>query len=153
MKIITLMFLISLTCSCFAQKSTFVRVYDLSGKKINRGHVLSVTDSSLQLKRKPAPINISVRSIGLIKTKHSAGNNVLFGSIVGVTSMVTFAVANNQGYTTGQEVGVGTLVGLPLGAAIGGLTVLLKNSKSYLIEGDATKWKAFQLKMTGNDIK
>ena len=145
------MFLISLNYSIYAQKSIFVRVYDLSGKKINKGHVLKVTDTSLQLKGKSAPI-ISVRSIGSIKTKHSAGNNILIGSIVGASSMVILTLAGDQGYTNGQEVGVGILLGLPLGAAIGSLTILFKNSKSYLIEGDATKWKAFQLMIKGDDV-
>jgi hypothetical protein len=159
MKTLTLMFLISISYNMYAQKSIFVRVFDLSGKKINKGHVFTVTDTSLQLKGKSVPVNIPVRSIGFIKTKHSAGNNVLIGSIVGVSSLAILGVASAEpdaeiaGYTALEGAGAGAIVGLPVGAVIGGLTSLFKNSKSYLINGDVTKWKAFQLTVTGNNVK
>lgn len=35
-------------------------------------------------------------------------------------------------------------MGLPLGAALGGITILFKNTKTYLINGDLIKWKEFQ---------
>jgi len=53
----------------YKHRNQILRVYDLAGKKINKGHVTMVTDTSLQLEGKSAPVSIPVRSIGFIKTK------------------------------------------------------------------------------------
>ena len=133
-----------------AQKPIFVRVYDLKENKIGKGHVLSLTDTSLQMKEKTG--NIPVSSIGMIRTKHSAGNNVLIGSLIG-TSIGTVVGASTGGEdsyftTAGEGAAAGAFVGLPLGAAIGGITILFKNSKTYLINGDSTRWKEFEAAIT-----
>jgi hypothetical protein len=155
MKILTLLFLMSLGHASFAQKSMFVRVYDLSGKKIHKGRVFKVTDSTLQLVGKTMPVTIPVQSVGFIKTKRSAGNNVLVGSIIGVSSIAILGAASAEpdaewfGYSAGEGAAGGAIVGLPIGAAIGGLTTAFKNSKTYLINGDLGKWKMFELMITG----
>lgn len=132
-----------------AQKSIFVRVYDLSGKKISKGRTFTVSDTSLQLVGKSEPIDISVRSIGSIKTKHSAGNNVLIGSIAAFPLAIIGAAtaepnAKILGYTAGEGAAGGALVGLPVGAAIGGVTILFKNSKRFIIDGDLNKCNSFK---------
>jgi hypothetical protein len=150
MKIFTFIFLISLSCNVCAQKSIFVRIYNLTGERINKGQVLAVTDSSLQLEGKEASINIPVSQIGFIKTKRSAGNNLFKGSIIGASTMAILGAATSDpdaiilGYTAGEGAASGVLIGLPVGAAIGGLTILFKNSKTYLINGDLMKWRVFQ---------
>jgi hypothetical protein len=150
MKIFTFIFLISLSCNVCAQKSIFVRIYNLTGERINKGQVLAVTDSSLQLEGKEAPINIPVRQIGFIKTKRSAGNNLFKGSIIGASTMAILGAATSDpdaiilGNTAGEGAASGVIIGLPVGAAIGGLTILFKNSKTYLINGDLMKWRVFQ---------
>src|SRR4051794_31973998 len=106
MKKFTFIFFTSLSCSVCAQKSIFVRVYDFAGEKINTGHLLAVTDTSLQLKGEP--VDIPVRNIGFIKTKRSAGNNVLVGSVIGAfTGAVVGAVTGDPDpgfmkYTPGE---------------------------------------------------
>jgi len=153
MKIITLVLLILLSNNIYSQKSIFVRVYDLAGKKVNKGHVLNITDTSLQLEGK-SPVDIPVDSIGSIKTKHSAGNNLLIGSIIGASSVAIIGAvtAEPEGaiveYTAAEGAAAGALIGIPVGAAIGGLTILFKNSKTFLINGDVMKWKAFELWIT-----
>lgn len=153
---IVLLLLISVNCSIHAQtESVFVRVYDLSGKKIHNGHVLAVTDTTLQLKGGAKPITIPVSHIGSIKTKRSGGNNFLVGSLAGATAMAIFGIASgNDGaffYSKDQGAWAGAVVGLPLGAAIGGLTVPLKKSKVFLVDGDLIKWKTFQRMITGRE--
>src|SRR6187431_1384639 len=93
MKLFCLICLISLNSSLYAQKSIFVRVYNLTGQKIYRGNILMVTDTSLQLKGKSEPVNIPVRTIGSILTKHSHGNNILIGSIIGASSAAILGAA------------------------------------------------------------
>ena len=128
----------------------FVRVYDFQGKKIGKGKILSISETSLQLYSKGESVNVMADGIGSIKTKHSAGNNVLMGTAVGATSMALLGAVTADpdawlfGYTAGEGAAVGALLGGTAGAAIGGITILFKNSKSYEINGEIEKWKAFK---------
>lgn len=149
MKLLTIIFTVIFSCSVYAQPSIFVRVYDLSGKKIQSGHVFAVTDSSMQLKTIENQ-KINVTEIGFIKTKRSAVNNLAMGSLVGATTLAIAGAASADpdaiwfGYSAGEGAAFGTLVGIPLGAAVGGLTIPFKNPKTYIISGDLLKWKVFQ---------
>lgn len=149
MKLLTTIFTILFSCSVFAQQSIFVRVYDLSGKKIHAGRVLAVTDSSLQL-RTNENLKISVTQIGYIKTKRSAVNNLAIGSLVGATALAIAGAASAEPdatwviFSAGELAMIGIVVGLPLGAAVGGLTVPFKKPKTYIIGGDLVNWKVFQ---------
>ena len=156
-KNLILLLLILLSYNADAQKSSFVRVYNLAGEKINKGYVISVTDTSLQLKDNSTLVAIPVRSIGFIKTKRSAGNNVLVGSVIGATTGAVLGAvtaepdAGFMAYTAGEGAAAGALLGSVAGAVIGGLTILAKNPDTYLINGDVSKWKAFQSLITGKN--
>ena len=134
----------------FENTNMFVRVYDLEGKKIGKGKILSISETSLQLYRKGESVIVKVNGIGSIKTKHSAGNNVLVGAATGATTMAILGAATADpdawifGYTAGEGAVTGAFLGGTVGAAIGGITILFKNSKSYEINGDIEKWKAFK---------
>lgn len=138
----------------YAQQETlknalFVRVYNLEGDKMNKGEVLAVNDTTLVLQRKNGAVNIDIRTIGLIKTKRSEGNNVLLGSLIGFTLGAIIGVASADpdawfGYSASEgATGIG-LVGAVLGTGIGAVTIPFKNSKSYIINGDISKWKVFE---------
>jgi hypothetical protein len=149
--VITLIFSVNVYAqNRFENTNVFVRVYDSLGKKISKGKILSISDTSLQLNRKGESLEILVSSIATIKTKRSAGNNVLVGATIGATSMAILGAATADpdawilGYTAGEGAGAGALLGGTAGAAIGGITILFKNSKSYEINGDMEKWKAFK---------
>lgn len=132
--------------------NVFVRVYNLQGKKISKGNIFSISDTSLQLKGKREPVIIDASSIGLIKTKHSGGNNVLMGAATGATALAIFMAASdgpNDGFDPAGAAAVGGFLGGIAGAAIGGLTSLFKKSKSYIISGDELKWKEFKETITG----
>jgi len=127
----------------FENTNVFVRVYDLQGKKISKGKILSISETSLQVESVEIPVN----SIGSIKTKRSAGHNVLEGAVIGASTMgiLGAATANQDSFfTAGDSAVIGAVFGGTAGAAIGGITILFKNSKSYEINGDFEKWKAFE---------
>jgi len=133
----------------FENANVFVRAYDLQGKKISKGKILSISETSLQLNRNGESMEIPLSSLGSIKTKHSAGNNILVGAATGATTMALLGVATADpdaflGYTAGGGAVLGGILGAPLGAVIGGITILFKNSKSYEINGDKIKWKEFK---------
>ena len=150
MKTLIIIFLITINFCVYAQKSIFVRVYNSSSEKISSGHVLIITDSSLQLSDEKSNI-IPLSSIDYIKTKRSGGTNKIIGSILGATAGVILAGESNEiidikPYLLG-------LIGAGIGAEIGRLTNSLKKSKTYLIDGDLAKWKAFQLMVSGSNVK
>lgn len=150
MKIPAFFLCIALTLHVCAQKLPFVRVFDLSGKKIAKGRIYDATDSSLLLGKSSAKLNtISLGQIGTIKTKHSGGNNVLVGSVIGVTTfaIVGAAVAEPDkelGFARGETALAGALIGAPAGAAIGALTILFKRSATFIVNADPEKWKEVQ---------
>jgi hypothetical protein len=161
MKTVTIVLLISLSCNVYPQKSIFVRVYDLAGKKISKGHVVAITDTNLQLKKGNDTTIIPVRSISSIKSKHSGWNNILVGTSVGIIAGGILGSVNPPtkssggtftwaGSSASDEFADGLGVGVILGTAIGGITTGFKNSKTYLINGDLTKWKAFQILVASN---
>lgn len=149
---IALLFSMTVCAQTRIKKNTnvFVRVYDLQGKKIGKGNILSMSETSLQLYRKEELVTVLASNIGSIKTKHSAGNNVLIGAVIGATAMATLGAATADpdalilGYTAGEGASVGALLGGTAGAAIGGITILFKNSKLYQINGDREQWMAFK---------
>ena len=136
----------------FENTNVFVRVYNLQGKKISKGKIFSISETSLQLKGKREPVIIAASSIGLIKTKHSGGNNVLMGAATGATGLAILMAASagpDDLFDPGGAAAAGAFLGGIAGAAIGGLTSLFKNSKSYIISGDELKWKEFKETITG----
>ena len=141
-----------LNISLFAQyggeKNTmFVRVYNLEGRKIDKGRVLAATDTTLQLEGKNGLVDIDIRTIGLIKTKRSEGNNVLIGSLVGLTTLAILGAAqggSDEWFSSTDLAVGGGVVGAVIGAGTGAITIPFKNSKSYIINGDTLKWKKFQ---------
>ena len=151
----TLCFLIALILSSniCAQKEQpnrndiFVRVFDFQGKKISKGKIVSITDSSLHLKRKKESYEIPLKNIYKIKTKRSAGNNLLTGAVIGATTLGIFMAIptvqlTDEHSAVGNASG-GALLGGVAGTVIGGITILFKNSKSYEINGDKVKWNRF----------
>ena len=146
-----------LTCTTFyAQKeknkaAPFVRVYDLNGTKISKGRISGITDSSLVLNRGENPFNIEISKIGFIKTKRSAGNNILWGAGIGAsTGLIAGAIeGESEGYfgapiPAEQNIVEAMLAMTAFGTAVGAITVLFKKSKTFSIEGKYSNLKAFQ---------
>ena len=111
----------------FENTNIFVRVYDLQGNKIHKGDIASISETSLQLKKRGETINIPASSIGSVKSKYSGGTNVLIGALAGL----------GAGVISGDPVIVA--VGTAAGAAVGGATILFKKSQIIDIGGDGTK--------------
>lgn len=152
----------------YAQKETnskkvYLRVYNLEGKKISKGHIVFLNDSILGLNKSGKQELIKIGDIGKLKTKRSAGHNVLVGSFVGAGLLALIGGATSEEktktgdggwffgeyeYTTGTSPGtgaaIGGAIGLIGGAAIGGVASAFKNSKTFIVDGDILKWKTFK---------
>ncbi|SHI95095.1 hypothetical protein [Algibacter luteus] len=125
------------------KSNTFLRIYNLNGKKIAKGKLLSTTKTTLTLRRNKKPINISIDSIGSIKTKRSVGNNILIGSSIGAGTVILLSTRTDESFTEGYT-GIGTLVFSGLGAGIGAITSIFKNSMTFQINGDSVVWENFR---------
>jgi len=157
MKLKHLLFAITLIISSYVASKgqspverTFVRVYDLQGMQINKGHIFSITDSSLILIRQEEIIEMNAEKIGSIKTKRSAGFNVAVGTISGATFLgLTFGISGDDSGTISRAESalIGGVIGAILGAPIGAFTILFKRSETFVIEGDQVKLDQFKVAM------
>ncbi len=154
LKTIMLLMVLTLYSNVYSQngsinKDMFVRVYNLEGNKIGKGKVFNVTDTLLTLKKNSKYINLKPSDIGLIKSKHSAGHNVLMGSVIGGGTMAILGAASADpdawifGYTAAEGATAGALFGGIAGGAIGGITILFKNSITFTINGKESNWQSF----------
>jgi len=150
---ILILILALLSCGLFyAQKektkaAPFIRVYDLNGKKIAKGRIASLTDTSLVTGPREKPVNIDVSRIGSIKTKRSAGHNIFLGAVIGTATGAILGIASggeDEWWGQGEGAAVGGLTMGAIGAGVGAITAIFKKSDTYDIEGDITKWKAFR---------
>ncbi|WP_146035209.1 hypothetical protein [Formosa algae] len=116
----------------FEDTNVFVRVYDAQGKKINKGHIVSISDTSLQLVKRGETIDVPVNDIGSIKTKYSGWTNVVTGAVLGA----------GVGFIAGdpEVIAIGTVAG----AAAGWITTLFKKTETFDIDGDAAKLEALE---------
>lgn len=160
-KILVFVISLILCANALAQNETdsakvFVRVYNLQNKKIGKGKLVAIKESSLQLIRNKKIKEFSTVNIGTIKTKRSDGYNILIGTITGATA-IGIAVAsdtnaNNAFFSVEGDILAGAIMGGTAGVAIGGITCLFKNSVTYEINGDMEKWKAFKIMMHNNKV-
>jgi hypothetical protein len=156
--IILLSIVLILSLNIHAQKNTnkkqvFLRVYNLEGKKISKGRVVFINDSILALKAINQNLEIKVEHIGFIKTKKSGGHNVLIGALTGAAlgalsgatlfepsppDALIFSLSREDNAT------IGLIIGAAAGTAVGGATILAKKSKTFIINGDYSKWNDFR---------
>src|SRR6185436_11850757 len=76
-KTIVLLLLLFSFINLTAQKKTFLRIYDMAGKKIGKGYLVGTTDSTIILKSSDQIKIFSSSLIGTIKTKRSVGHTAL----------------------------------------------------------------------------
>ena len=82
-----------------AQDSDFFRVYNSKGKKINKGYLFDLSDTSISLTRKKTIIEETpVSQINIIKSKRTTGHRVLVttASIVGFVAVVAIIASSHQ---------------------------------------------------------
>ncbi|WP_216066243.1 hypothetical protein [Pseudotamlana agarivorans] len=123
-----------------------MRVYNLNGKKVAKGKLLLTTETMLTLSKNNETINISIDSIGSIKTKRTVGNNILIGSSIGAATTIILSTSMGESFIEGYA-GIGTLVSTGTGAGIGLITSIFKNSKTFQINGDLVQWEAFRARL------
>ena len=150
-KIVAVVFAAFFVCSINAKIycQDFIRIYNSHGKKIAKGKLLSGTDSTIEIKRGAKNDTLAIRNISFIKTRRSAGHNIAAGTAIGVGVGLVFGIISSSQSKNDPDpnswAGFGTgLAGIAspvVGAAIGGITAVLRTRETFKINGDLEKWK------------
>lgn len=135
----------------------FVRIYNLEGKKINKGKLKSVSTTSMELYLKGETVTVPLNKIGKIKTKRSAGNNIGKGALIGGGSFALLGLLSGDddkgflSFSATDKALFGLISGGTLGAIVGGITALFKKSELYIIDGNEMKLENFKERMNKVD--
>ena len=131
-------------------KQVFIRVFDLSGKKIAKGVLAQTTDSSIFIKKDTNMREIPVSSIGYIKTRRSIAHGALTGAIIGGLIVGTLsAVSSDEGdsgfnvfnYSPAEGFALGMLSGGAGGALIGAFIASTKTRTKLTLNGSLNEWQ------------
>jgi len=132
----------------------FIRIYNQDGKKINKGTIKSIFESSIELYLRGKTISVPLEKIGKIKTKRSGGNNVAKGALIGGGTFALFGLLSGDddpgiiSFSSTDKGAVGLIGGSVIGAGIGGITTIFKKTNLYIIEGNEMKLKDFKEKIS-----
>lgn len=126
-----------------SKSKVFVRVYNQFGKKIAKGKILTITDSTLVLKKESNSVTIPSNEITYLITKRTNSHNVLIGAGAGLGLGIIGMTSSNDGWGSVAHF-LFTPIYMGLGSGIGYLTSLFKDPIQYTIAGDPAKWKGFK---------
>jgi hypothetical protein len=162
-------FILSLTNhGSFAQP--FIRIYDEAGKKIGKGSIVDVSDTSIEIiGDKHVRNNFLITQIGYIKTKRSLGGYIGWGAAAGLVPVMVTALIIGDPTPSEDRVTIGSLLGdkewriigivyissIAAGTAVGIAKGLFTGRKKIIINGDIEKWKIVKEKVIllhGKDI-
>ena len=127
-----------------AQKPAFFRVYNTHGKKVNKGSVFELSDSSLTLTRKNIFVETAVPEIDVIKSKRTTGHRVMITTlkVVGIAFFVAatvFALSHDGPRTSTINSGAGKTKNGNLKNPMP--KTAPKPEKKYKVNADAEKWQ------------
>ena len=147
--LILVLFYISFTTTTYSQikSNSFVRVFDAQGNKIGKGKIISHDDNSLTLKKGKDSQRLALNDIGSIRTKRSVGNNFAKGAVVGAGVGLIFAIGNSSsgdGFLEEEGYSTGIPMLAAIGAGIGGIAAIFKESNHFIVDGDSQKWEQFR---------
>jgi hypothetical protein len=128
----------------------FIRVYDSQGKKIDKGKIIDITETLLEINGKRGYTSFPVESIGIIKTKRAVGNNMIVGTTIGAFTGIVIGYASGSKdpgwfeYSKSDGALAGAIAGAGIGATIGAITIITKRTQTFNIYGDKEKLNFFK---------
>jgi hypothetical protein len=131
----------NVTANSQIKSNSFIRVFDLNGKKIAKGKIVSTDASSLTLRQRNSEKVVGYEDIGSIKLKRSTGRDVIIGAGLGATAGLIFGLDDDEGSLTPDAALVPGLA--VMGTLLGGIYGLAKQKKRIKIDGDLKRWEAF----------
>ncbi|HEX5654253.1 MAG TPA: hypothetical protein VFX58_14325 [Chitinophagaceae bacterium] len=145
--IITIFLLSFLTATAPAQKkASFIRVFDESGKTIQRGFLQKTTDSSLVMTVHKKTVEIPVTQISILKLRRSFGHTVLVTSLIAAGSLAILGAATADpdawifGYTVAEGIASGLISGVLIGGAAGSIIAGTRNRPVIKLDRKIENW-------------
>jgi len=144
--IITICACLALTLAAQSQKTIFLRVFDGAGKKIQKGFLNQVSDTSLTIKIGNDVIEVPLSKISVIKVKRSFGHTVAISSAIGAGGFAIFGAATADpdawiyGYTAGEGAAAGFIFGAAAGAVVGSIVGVANKKPVLQINMDQKEW-------------
>ena len=138
--ILHLVFLFLFLQSTFAQKPTFLRLYDSHGKRIDRGELFETTDTSLVLTRKNIFTETPVAKVDLIKSKRTTAHRMLITTLK-ITGAAIFLVAAVYSLSQPRYRSRAIDNNKPKSKTPRQIMKTPKAEKKYEINQDAEKWE------------
>ncbi len=142
---ITICTCLTIALSTNSQKTIFIRVFDESGKKIDKGFLIQVSDSSLTIRNGEKKQEIPISKISAIKIKRSFGHTVVISSLIGAAGFSIFGAATAEpdawfSYSVGEEAAAGFVFGALTGAAVGSIVAATNKKPILQINMDQKEW-------------
>ena len=144
--IIILAFLFHIGITSYSQHSPFIRLFDTEGKKMGKGFLSGLTDSSIIIMKASEPVEFIFNRIGTIKTRHSIGHTALISGIVfgGVLSIIGAATANPKdfilAFSPAEGAALGAILGFIGGSAWGSFFGIFKKIIAIPVHADHKQW-------------
>ena len=143
--IIGLVLLLLLFQSVNPQKPAFFRVYNANGKKLNKGELFQLSDTSITLTRKNIFVETPVSQIEVIKSKRTTGHRILITTL-SIAGAGVFLAAAVYGLSRPRDyVRPGNINrGGSKSGSVNNTRVMRKTQrphKKYKVNGNAQTWE------------
>jgi hypothetical protein len=145
---VLLLLFVLMSTVAHAQKRTFLRIYSMAGNKFQKGYFASTTDNTLFIYKNDDTLKIPAVDIGYIKTKRSAGHDMLIGALIGIIPATVIGLASGEpnngddifNFTPAEGALAGFTIGGIVGTAGGAINAGVKKTTTFTIDGDLNTW-------------
>lgn len=155
MKKIFFLFLIIFAKESFAQKHTFIRIYNSAGKMISNGKLIDITDSSLTLQRMNKTITLRRQDIYMIKTRHTYAHRFIVPALIGgsIFAVIGASSSNPDALVLNKPAEgaiLGGSIGISLGSVFGAVMMLFKKTETFNLVENQNDWERFSNRFSKN---
>lgn len=141
-----------------AQKSgAFVRVFDNKNSKFQKGHLLTITDSSMVLLNGKDTVEVAAKTIGSIKMRRSFGHTVALTTGISAASLALIGAFTGEKktngtsidailsdlftYTPAEGVTAGLIGGSAIGLVTGSIIAGTRKKPTLIVNNSLEKWQ------------
>ena len=138
--ILTALFLVIVCLTIQAQKTPFIRIYNLNGIKIMKGKLVNLTDSGLTVLSKGTNYQIPYQDIGIIKNRKSLGFGALIGTTVSTATFLVLAANADNGFFDKLNYQAWAVITAPFAAAAGMEIASLSPRSTFIVNANKEFW-------------
>ena len=150
MKKVLFLLLIIFSKESVAQKHTFIRIYDSTGKMISNGKLVDITDSSLTLQRMNKTVTLRRQDMHMIKTRHTYVHRFIVPALIGGSIFAVLGASSSNPDALilnkpAEGAILGGSIGISLGSVFGAVMMLFKKTETFNLLKNKTDWERFEI--------